>query len=489
MTSKYIAAIEIGSSRIKGIVAGCEPGKPMKVLAIEDAPAGESVRYGRVKNAREANDIINDIIRRLENSPQVAPGKITAVYVADGGRSMQSMTSESALNFGSEEEFTDATVERLHKEAVFKLSTDRDIIGIIPRRYFVDSTEVKKIAGSFGSTVRGDFTILTLAPENHRAIERLFLDSDGREVKRHLVTRLLAQTDMALSESDRQAGTLFIDFGAETTTLAAFRSGGLVFAATLPIGSANITRDLSAALSVTFEKAENIKRTKGIAVADRAKFDAPDDEVKEIVDYVSARASEIFANINNLLVEADLRAADFPGGIVITGGGAKLQGFTEMVESLSKMKVRRAAVDGSVAIVPGINVADNFDIISVAKYAAAHSDGTCIAMPEKQPETVAEEAASEAAHSVPQSRYDNSRMGQGRRDIAEDDPGLLEDDKYDLFEQPVNVNISEDIEDLPPQAHDAETTRMNLLSRLKSIFGQAAEMFKPPVEREDDGMD
>lgn len=478
MNPKHIAAIEIGSSRIKGIVATALPDGRFKTLAVEEAPSGDTVRYGRIQNAREASDIINDIIKRLENSSNVAPGHIKALFIADGGRSLLSAGSEASLNFGNEEEITHRILERLQKEAMFNLGTQRDVLTIAPKRFFVDASEVKKIVGTSGSTVRGEFTLITQAPVNHRALERLVIESKGEDIKRDYVTRLLAQTEMALSDSDRQIGCLFIDFGAETTSMAAFRGGALVFAATLPIGSSNITRDLSAVLNMTFEKAENIKRTKGVAVVDRSKADAPDDETREIIDLVSARAGEIIANVTNILDQAGFSPSDFPGGIVISGGGSRLKGFPEMVEELLKSKVKTAALNNSVVATHSINVADHFDVISLAKYAAAHSDLECLVFPEKKEEPKTAGASDrEAAQSAP------APVAHGRRFIKEDDPALLNDDDEGEISQPDNINHDfKDEQELPPQEDDAEKTRISLIQRIKNLM-------KLPVEGEDKGMD
>lgn len=482
MNSKYIAAIEIGSSRTKGIVAAVEPDGRIKTLAVEEADSGDSVRYGRVQNAREASAIVNDIVRRLENNPQVAPGRISTLFIANGGRSLLSSPSEASLNFGTEEEISRHTLERLNKEARFNLGTDRDILAIAPKRFFVNASEAKKIVGMFGNTVRGEFTVVTQAPENRRALDRVIIESHGREVQRDYVTRLLAQTEMALTESDRQVGSLFIDFGAETTSLAAFRDGSLLFAATLPIGSANITRDLSSALSVTLDKAKNIKHTKGVAVVDRNKLETSDAESREIINYVSTRAGEIVANVNNLLDLAGFRPTDFPGGIVITGGGTRLKGFPEMVESLTKMKVRMAAVDTSVASAsPSINPADHFDVISIARYAANHSDIDCLSFPEEDevtaeaPATISGAAAGEIKIDTPAS---TRAAGTRRAEIPkEDDADLLKDE-----DQPDNVNSDE----LPEPEKDPNKTRKKLAERLKKI----REFMAPPITMIDnDDMD
>lgn len=497
MISKHIAAIEIGSSLIKGIVATAEPDGRLRVVAVDETASGDTVRFGRIQNAREAGDLINDLLRRLENHPKVAPGHITALFIADGGRSLKSASSEASLNFGNEEEITKRTLDRLHKEALFNLGTERDILAIAPRRFFVDSTEVKKIVGTFGSNVRGEFTIITQAPENHRALERLIIESKGEDVKRDYVTRLLAQTEMALSDSDRQVGSLFIDFGAETTSMAAFREGALVFAATIPVGGANITRDLSAALNVTFEKAENLKRIKGEVIVDRAKYDAPDEEMREIVGLVSARAGEIVANVNNILELAGFRPSDFPGGLVITGGATRLKGFPEMVQQLTKMKVREAEVsDAVISGEIGLNLNDNFDIIALARYAAVHSDMDCMEFPAgheapSQPAAAEEKPAEKkpvertSATAEPERKPSAPAAQHGRRMISEDDPNLLKDDEHIV--QPANVNTVDehdgnDPNQLPKPSPDANRTRFNLLQKIKGLM-------KPPIEGEDGGMD
>jgi len=482
---KYIAAIEIGSSRIKGIVASVDDTAAIKVLAVEELDSGETVRYGRVQNAREVSLRVNEIIQRLENSPKVAPGRISAIFVANGGRSLSSALAEATVKLGGEAEITDQTLKRLHKEARYNLATDREVLAIAPRRFAVDNAEIKKIIGAFGNTVHGEFTILTASPENRRALERVKIESRGEEIRRDYVTRLLAQSEMALTDSDRQVGCAYIDFGAETTTIAIFREGALQMATTLPMGSANITRDLCAGLSITAETAENIKITKGKAVVERVNIPAPDDETREIINYVSARAGEIVANINNCITKAGFKAADLAAGIVLSGGGARLAGFTAMLEAQTRIKVRHAAVDASIlAADPRIKPAEHFDVIALVKYAAAHSDINCLDIPviaETEPETE-HKAAAHAAHEIPRPARPAASK---RREIDLDDPSLLLDDEDEQFDQPDNINNEEDDTDeyLPEPGPDANATRESLLKRLKTKFG---DWIAPKVDNIDE---
>lgn len=465
---KYIAAIEIGSSRIKGIVARVEQSGAISVLAVEEVDSGGTVRYGRVQNAREVSALAAQIIQRLENNPRVSPGRITSVFVAKGGRSQASAPASASVAFGGEAEITQQVLQRLVAQARTTLAADREVLAVEPRRFTVDNKEVKKVIGTFGSTVNADFTIITESNENQRALERVLLESNGKAITREYITRILAQTDMALTSSDRQLGSLFIDFGAETTTVAVFRDGSLQMVATLPMGSANITRDLSVGLSTTIENAEALKISKGRATADRVNIQAPDDVTREIINFVSARTGEIIANVIGIVSGAGFNLSELSGPVVYTGGGSLLPGFAEMLESQTRMKARRATVDPIITNAgAAISLDECFDLASIVMAATA-SPTSCVEFPAAEEHHAAASAATEG----PQT---------GRRPNAPDidDPGLLDDDDENAL-QPENINAIDDGEELPPQAPTADETRVALLARIRDWFT------KPIPEKEED---
>lgn len=479
MKPKYIAAIEIGSSRIKGIVGSIDETSAITVLAIEEVDSGGTVRYGRVQNAREVSTMVNEIVRRLENNPKVAPGQISAVFVANGGRSLSSAMSEANVKLEGEAEVTQQTLERLRKEARYNLATDRDVLATASRRFIVDNSEVKakKIIGTFGRNIHGEFTIVTTSPENRRALERVNIESHGKAIPREYLTRLLAQSEMALTDSDRDLGCLFIDFGAETTTAAIFRNGVLQAAITLPMGSANITRDLSSGLSITQESAENIKITKGQAMAERVNMQVPDDETREIINYVSARTGEIIANINNFIELAGFKPSELAAGAIVAGGGSRLKGLHDMLEAQTKLKVRPAVVDSSIMMPDNsMNASIHFDVISLLRYAAAHSDISCITYPEPVAPVI-----ERPVHTTVAQTQETVRQTAGKRKIIPglNDSNLLQDDMdEEVVEQPANVNEDPDLDDIAPAATPIETRR-NLLKRIK-------DWIAPPVDNIDD---
>ncbi len=473
MESRYIVAVEIGSSKIKGIVAAVDESAAITVIAVEETDSADSVRHGRVQNAREVAIRVNEIIRRLENNPRLSKGSIKSVYVSNGGRSVASRPSQAEITLGGDVEITAATLEKLHQAARYNLATDRDILAISDRRYTVDGSEVKKIVGTFGRTVRGEFTIVTASPENRRNLERVSIESRGGNVEQLYIPRPVALADMLLNDSDRQLGSVLIDFGAETTTLAVYRDNALQLMATLPMGGVNITRDLSTGLGITLEAAENIKITKGRAVAER-KSTTADSEETEINNYVSARISEIIANVVNYMDHAGFKFEDLPGGIVITGGGAKLAGLDDMLTSQTKakVKVRHAEIDTNIGGAL-FNTTDNADVIAMVKYAAEQNLPTCITFASEKAETAhtPEDTGSSAATTT----YEPSLIGNRINAPELNDPNLLDDDPDDIYVDPLLDDENEDNDDLPKPGKTTDETRQNLLKKLKSFFTKPSE--------------
>lgn len=464
MKPRYIAAIEIGSARIKGVVASVDDTMTIRILAVEEIDSGEAVRYGRVQNAREVGERVSEVVRRLENAPHVMPGRIDTIFVAAGGRSLSSSQAEAIVNLGGEAEITPAVVEKLRNEARYNLATDRDVLAIAPRSFTVNNSEVKKVVGAFGHVVKGDFTIITSSPENRRALDHVKIASGEHILSREYITRLLAQTEMALTDSDRQLGCLFVDFGAETTTLCIFKNGAMQLAATLPMGSANITRDLSRGLSMTVESAENLKRTKGRALVERISFQGADDETREVVNYVSARAGEIVANINAYVEKCGYKASDLTAGIVLAGGGARLRGFDEMLEAQTRMKVRHAAVDSSISMATHGKVSDHFDVVSLVKYVASHTDADCMDFPEEPVVNEVAESLAAAGVKLQQPASAPAEKPGGYRAVQPsiDDPTLLDDDPID---QPDNINEDTPLDEIN-LGSDPNKARLSLGRRL-----------------------
>ena len=321
MEPKYIVAIEIGSSKIKGAVGTVDDNGEIKVLALEEEKKIDAVRYGCIMNVAEVSDVVQSIVRKLENYSFISPNSIKAVYVGLGGRSLSAVQREVQRQLPDEIEISERIIEQTREEARNTPLADRDIVDVTARQYLVNKRVEANPVGVFGSEISAHFNLLTCRPQIRRNLnivlcERLQLGING------CIVRPTAIADLVLTENEKRLGVMLVDFGAETTTVSIYKSNSLQYLVTIPLGSRNITRDITS-LNCLEERAEELKKSIGcVNNQDASKIDGVDQI--EISNFVQARAGEIVANIVAQIEYAGYKTTDIPSGIVVVGGGAKL---------------------------------------------------------------------------------------------------------------------------------------------------------------------
>lgn len=272
-----------------------------------------------------------------------------------------------------EMEITQRLIEELKLEALSMAPRDKDVITAVPKQFTIDRVTVVHPVGEFGRSVAACFNLICCQDKLRKNIERVICEKLGLNVVDYIV-RPIAEADFVVSPDEKRLGCMFVDLGAETTSVSIYRHGQLQYLVTLPLGSRLITRDIMS-LNYLEEYAETLKKTGGNAKpqgADNNNMVAGVD-FTQINNYVSARASEIILNIKEQIRLADLSAQELPAGIIITGGGSRLGGFSERLEQLTGMRVRTGMPNMTLRISDGrISPVDMLDILSVLRMAAAN---------------------------------------------------------------------------------------------------------------------
>lgn len=438
MNARFIAVLEIGSSKVKGAVARTDSDGGATFVAMHEVKTINCVRHGRVQNVQEVAARVEEVLRRLENDPAVAPRKIKRLRIAFGGRSLTSVHSEADAKLPAEVEITDEIIERLKRDAVFGLPADRHCVDVLPRSFNVDGAEVaSNVVGMFGRNIHAAMTVILAAPDNRTALERVRLGAEGSQIERVYIPRQLAIARMALTPSEQQLGCALVDFGAETTTLSIHRDGVLHTLVTLPMGGRNITRDLAAGLSITEEQAEYIKTAQAAAIPDPQADTAG--EAKEINSYSQARAGEIIANIVHRIEQAGFKTSELTAGIVLTGRASRMRRMPELFETQTKMKVRIAPADNSVR--PGNTEADpvdSLDVMALAAWPLPQAQGSDLTeIPARDEEDPHATITVDTREIDEYSGYDPRRAAaaaRARRERDIDEDNVLADDPDDDFD-------------------------------------------------------
>lgn len=383
MDPKYIVALEIGSSHIRAAVGTVDADNKIQLLAIEDEQAVDVVRYGIIQNVDEVSNRVNRLIRKLENYQTIYPRKIKGVYVGVGGRSVMSTSRQVVRQFDEETSISPNIIEQMKEEAKMLGLSDRTILQVLPKDYVVDNLHVNNPVGTLGRNIRAEISLITCKPKLERNLDVALTDRHQLSIKGK-IPRQTAIADMVLTPEEKSLGCMLVDFGAETTTLSIYKNNALQFLMTLPIGSRNITRDVMS-LKFSEERADEIKRAIGDAnnpEPNYRKLDFDGDAI-EVNNYIRARAGEIVANIvEQAKCAGYMLEEDLPSGIILVGGGAKLKGFSDLLESQSNMKVRLGSVPAGIRITnPGWQGMEKIDIIAVLSKAVRMGAVDCMETP------------------------------------------------------------------------------------------------------------
>ena len=370
MEEKYIVALEIGSSKIKGAIGIVDPSGSLSVKAVEEEKLTDSVRYGCILNIRETTDAIRNVINRLEQrEPQ---RKITSVYVSVGGRSLMSQDIEVERHLPSEMEITNEIIADMTKEALEYKFQERTIIGVSPKEFRVDNFPANRVVGMFGSYITARLNLISCRSRLMTNL-KVVLDERMHLAINDFFVRPLIEADLVLFPEEKRKGCMLVDCGADTTTVAIFKNGVLTYLSTIPMGSRHITLDITA-LNYLEERAEDLKIEGGNAVSQSdpaSAYRGVGVDFNQINNYVSARAGEIIANINEQIKYAGLDSGKL-GSIILVGRGSKLRGFDTRLEKVTNLPVRCGAPVSRIRILDGrLNGADNVDVISVLSAAAS----------------------------------------------------------------------------------------------------------------------
>src|SRR5215470_2177790 len=171
------------------------------------------------------------------------------------------------------------------------------------------------------------------------------------------IVEQLAASDAVLTDDEKELGVALVDIGGGTTDIAIYERGSLWHTAVIGIGGDHFTNDIAVGLRTPVPDAEKIKRRCGCALSTMV----GDDETMEVAsvggrkprvmprrvlsEILQPRAEEIFH-----LLWDEFRRAGFEkalnSGIVLTGGGAMLEGVAEIAEQIFDLPIRRGSPGG-----------------------------------------------------------------------------------------------------------------------------------------------
>ncbi|MDR0938676.1 MAG: cell division protein FtsA [Mediterranea sp.] len=345
-TTEFIAAIELGSSKIAGAAGKRNSDGSLQILAYVQEDSAPFIRKGVIFNVDKATQSLIAILQKLEKELKCSVSK---VYVGIGGQSLRTVPGIVTRDLNEETIITEELVSAIGDENLAAPPAGMDILEVSPQEYKVEKNLQANPVGLLGSHIEGRFQNIVARSSVKKNLEYCFHQAKIEVAE--LIVAPIATAKALLSESERRAGCALIDFGADTTTLAVYKNDILRYLAVLPLGGNNITRDITT-LNIEEEEAELLKKKYGDVLYEEdanqePSFCEPADggrpiALSDLNDIVEARAKEMVENVFNLLKLSGYEEK-LSAGIVLTGGTSNLKNLDEMVRKHQKsMKLRVA---------------------------------------------------------------------------------------------------------------------------------------------------
>ncbi|TMG19298.1 MAG: cell division protein FtsA [Chloroflexi bacterium] len=329
--SKYVTALDIGTTKICCVV-GEPTERGLNIVGVGEAPS-EGLRRGVVVNMEKT---VRGITHAVDAAQRMCGHKLESAYVGMAGTHVLSQNSHGVIAVArSDREIGHEDVTRVIDAArAVSVPNDREIIHVVPRGYVVDGQEgVKDAIGMSGARLEVETHIITGSLTAVQNVVKC-VHQAGMSVE-DLVVQVLASAEAVLNDNELELGVALVDVGGGTTDVALFADGSVVHTAVLPVGATHITNDVAIGLRTSLGEAEMLKVNYGHAIP----ANIPREARRHLAEIIAPRAREILE-----MVRLEMRRGGhdgfLPGGIVFTGGGCRLLGFTEAAQSLLDLPVR-----------------------------------------------------------------------------------------------------------------------------------------------------
>ncbi|MFB3853330.1 MAG: cell division protein FtsA [Vicinamibacterales bacterium] len=374
---RYLVGLDVGTSKVCAVVGEAADRQPIEIAGIGVAESG-GIRRGVVVNLEAAVDSIR---RAIEEAEMMAGVEIDHVHLALSGPQVKGFNSRGVVAVaGRNREISRDDVRRAIDAAkAVTLPAGREILHVLPQDFVVDEQDgIRDPSGMTGSRLEVNVHIVTTSVASSANIVAC-ANRAGVKVA-DTVLEQLAAGESALTEDEKELGVALIDIGGGTTDLAIFERGHLWHTAVTAIGGDHFTNDIAVGLRTPIPEAEKIKRRHGCALS--AMVD--DEETIEVAgignrrprvmprrvlaEILQPRAEEIFHQVWDEIRRAGYEKS-LNSGIVLTGGGATLEGLPEIAEQIFDLPIRRGRPSGFTGMVDHVNDPAFATVTGLLKYA------------------------------------------------------------------------------------------------------------------------
>lgn len=327
--SNYIVGIDIGASKVCGVVGTKGSKEKLQILGVTTSKCNgiRKLSIGDIKDTSKAvketitqlEDIIGDVIKEAYLS---IPLTLCEIVKRKKGITLSSQDREI------KSEDIETLIDLIRIET--KGSTDKSIISINPLEFKInDVGNINDPLGLLGKELEVEVQVVLISKDILQYYEKAMKDANIK-VLGYEIDFLGVYKDV-ICDNEIDDSIALIDIGAETTDIAIIKNNRVLHSSMIGLGGDIVTNDISICLKISKEDAANLKIKSGrifkedIQQGDKIKLcSVENNEIMEIdynmlVEVISERIKELI----NLCKEDLIKSGYFYdiNSIILLGGG------------------------------------------------------------------------------------------------------------------------------------------------------------------------
>jgi len=347
MTKVFPAVgLDLGSSRTRCAVCLVEDER-LRFLGYGECESHGWVK-SRIADQNAVTECILEVLRQAESRAQIS---VEAATVGFGGTTVRGANSRSRIELGRPREIEQRDVNRaLERASKVQLREDRTVLQLFPQDFIVEDQPGHRDPRSMlAQRLEANAHLITGSVQEHNCL--IGAVNQAHIAVEETVYEPVAAHFACILPEDRRDGTALIDIGSQSTDLLVYFDESLQLASSLPICGDHFTRDVALAFRISLEEAMLAKEEYGSATAEFTAENslvevtsAGDSESRELPrrllnEIIEARAGELFDYVKRELKRVGMERS-LLGGVVLTGGGARLPGMCDMAETSLRCQAR-----------------------------------------------------------------------------------------------------------------------------------------------------
>lgn len=337
MTTDLVFVLDLGSTKVACVAARAEGSRGLVVEGVATEPCA-GLRRGLIVDEEETARAARATIAEVERlTGETADSLILAV----GSPSVSGTEAQGLVPiYPNGRAITrEDVLQVINHSRQIRGSGDTQQLQAIPREFRVDGQRgIQKPIGMNASRLEVSTYVVSGETKTLNAIERV-VQRAGKKIE-SMVFQPLASAFGVVRPEELELGCVVVDLGGGTTSVAVFSNGSIVHGSVVPVGSAMVSSDVSKLLKTSPEEGERLKLEFGSALAGEVGQNEGVDVLqlgqthtrpmqrRVLCEIIESRMREI-AN----LVKAEVAKSglvEFPGGVILVGGGSKMPSTTTL---------------------------------------------------------------------------------------------------------------------------------------------------------------